>query len=766
MKDKYLPGDSIIIQWDNTVKTIEFAANELVKAVEKAGCLAIKEDGNAGSENDLHGRIVLMTAGNMSDNLKSQSGIQDVSHLEAQGYSIRKRQEKNHTVWYVIGFDDYGTMSGGLDLARIIRNDGLEADVDCDKVPYIKERGFKISIPLDARTPSYSDGGDAPHENIIHMWDMDFWREFLDEMAINHYNVLSLWNLHPFPSMVKVPEYPNAALADVMKTTAELWPNLEGRDMSTPESLQKLITLKKMSIEEKIRFWQDVMEYAHNRGIAVYLSMHNIFIYGTENSGYGFTASSDDLKTKDYFRKSVKATLQTYPLLKGIIITAGENMTRNAAVDEAWLYDTYGEGINDALALDESRNFCLIHRLQYANISMAMNTFSKLNPRCRLETSFKYSQAHVYSSSKPNYIYEGIEELMEVYAEDYEEEVKDKEAFTKMAKITMGYGDRYLESIGDHKTWLTVRDDDYYMLRGGSDPEFIRTYIKTMPYEKLKGFYIGADGLIWGRECVSKNPDTPRALILKKRWYSFLLWGRIAYDPDISQEYFIKILGEHFSDIDAEKLFHAWAKASQIIPFVNRFHNSDCIYDFQWYPEACSDRGGFQDINRFIKTKPQRNEGIIGIKQYTEALLKNKPVSQTTPVDIAQSLMDTAEQTLLLADGIALTENKELRETVGDIKAMAMLGKYYSVKILGALYKHLADRSTDTEQKAEYKKTALNQLTQASEHWREYAKVIGSQYIPQVLSRLIPEKDSPAAVHRDINIVRLQADVDKDITLI
>ena len=49
------------------------------------------------------------------------------------------------------------------------------------------------------------------------MWSMDFWREFFDEMARDRYNVLSLWSLHPFPSLVKVPEYPDVALADVKR---------------------------------------------------------------------------------------------------------------------------------------------------------------------------------------------------------------------------------------------------------------------------------------------------------------------------------------------------------------------------------------------------------------------------------------------------------------------------------------------------------------------------------------------------------------------
>jgi hypothetical protein len=41
-------------------------------------------------------------------------------------------------------------------------------------------------------------------------------------MARHRYNVLSLWSLHPFPSLVKVPEFPDVALDDVWRTRAKL----------------------------------------------------------------------------------------------------------------------------------------------------------------------------------------------------------------------------------------------------------------------------------------------------------------------------------------------------------------------------------------------------------------------------------------------------------------------------------------------------------------------------------------------------------------
>ena len=113
-------------------------------------------------------------------------------------------------------------MYGGLDLAEAIRLGTLATIKDADHEPFIVRRGLKFNIPLDARTPSYSDAGDAAQQNIPEMWSRDFWHEFLDEMARHRFNVLSLWNLHPFPSLVKVPEYPDVALNDVKRTTVEV----------------------------------------------------------------------------------------------------------------------------------------------------------------------------------------------------------------------------------------------------------------------------------------------------------------------------------------------------------------------------------------------------------------------------------------------------------------------------------------------------------------------------------------------------------------
>ena len=60
--------------------------------------------------------------------------------------------------------------------------------------------------------PAYADCGDAAQQNMLMTWDIDFWKEHLDHMARDRYNTITMWSGHPFPSMVKVPDYPDVAL--------------------------------------------------------------------------------------------------------------------------------------------------------------------------------------------------------------------------------------------------------------------------------------------------------------------------------------------------------------------------------------------------------------------------------------------------------------------------------------------------------------------------------------------------------------------------
>ena len=646
------------------------------------------------------------------------SGQPATKGILREGYAIQSVTTAMTTNWWVIGKDATGVMYGGLELAESVQlANGLGGVTNRQTNPYLDKRGIKFNIPLDARSPSYSDDSDSAQANIGNMWETNFWAGMLDNMARHRMNLLSLWSLHPFPSMVRVPEYPNVALADVKRKAGPLWnATLYGTKMFDPS--WDLTTLKRMTIEEKIAFWRWAMQYAKDRGIEFYVMTWNIFACGAESSGYGITESPANAITKDYFRKSVRALCNTYPLLAGVGLTTGENMgeiDKDGAAKEQWAWDTYGLGVSDAMADAKNpasphyapdRNIKLIHRAHMADLKEIINVFSALPGRTNSDSSlvfsFKYSQAHMLSSTKPQFIHRN----------------------------------NWFKNIpAGSKTFLTVRNDDMYYMRWG-DPDFARAYLSNLPdLSKIAGIYIGPDGYTWGREYLSTEPEKPRQLVIEKMWYFFLLYGRMAYDPTIPNSRFEAIVGERFPNVPAEKLFAGWASASKILPLITRFYWG--ALDFQWYPEACWSADGFESVQKFIKPrwKPMSaNEDgdrplLMSVKEFVDGA---NPDGRMTPEQVADQLQQFAERGLASIVGLDAGSNKELRLTLGDIKAMAALGNYYGEKIRGAAALYRYESKGDAADHA----LARKHLIAASNHWKQYAAQWSSQYVKQVLTRM------------------------------
>ncbi len=251
-----------------------------------------------------------------------------------------------------------------MELAEQVKISGLEGVDEMTRNPYMEMRGTKFNIPLDVRTPSYTDVCDAAQQNIPEMWSFDFWKEYIDNLARYRYNYISLWSLHPFPSMVRVPDYPDVALDDVQRSTTEFkeYYSLNGIGFDAPEILENIEVLKEITMEEKMEFWKKVMAYGKSRNIDFYVVTWNIFVNGTGGK-YGITDDINNETTRDYFRKSVKQMFVAYPDLAGVGLTTGENMHGSGFEEkETWAFETYAQGMLDAAAEMPDRKFTFIHR--------------------------------------------------------------------------------------------------------------------------------------------------------------------------------------------------------------------------------------------------------------------------------------------------------------------------------------------------------------------------------------------------------------------
>jgi hypothetical protein len=220
---------------------------------------------------------------------------------------------------------------------------------------------------------------------------------------------------------------------------------------------------------------------------------------------------------------------------------------------------------------------------------------------------------------------------------------------------------------------------------------------------------------------------------------------------------FEAILAARFPQVPSHKLFTGWSSVSMVIPLVTRFYFG--ANDFQWYPEACWSNvlqaTGFQTVQDFIKPRwPPMNENedgetprLMSIKEFVNG---DAPDGRLTPLQTADQLQQYADAGLESISGLSSGESKELRLTLGDIRAMAWLGRYYAEKIRGAVSLYRYQKTGDVSAYAD----ATAHLKTASANWKEYAAIWSTQYQGQVLDRLGNTR---------VDIKQIQAFVDKDI---
>jgi len=135
--------------------------------------------------------------------------ITESEQIAAEGFELIVADNKVK----LFATDTAGLMYGILELAEQIQINGFKGVKNTLQNPHMQMRGTKFNIPLDVRTPSYSDASEVAQHNIPVMWEFDFWTAYIDNLAKHRYNYISLWNLHPFPSLVKVPGYEEIALS-------------------------------------------------------------------------------------------------------------------------------------------------------------------------------------------------------------------------------------------------------------------------------------------------------------------------------------------------------------------------------------------------------------------------------------------------------------------------------------------------------------------------------------------------------------------------
>ena len=611
--------------------------------------------------------------------------VQPGDRIQPGGFAIQSEEDGTLAI---IGADVAGAMYGGLALAEDVRfGTPLDAVEAREENPRVGFRAIKFNLPWDSYRRS-----EALQLHTETVRDLGFWERFLDMMAENRFNVLSLWNLHPFSYMVRSETYPEA----------------------TPFSDEELAAWQE--------FYHGLFQMAKDRGIETYVVNWNIFVspafaeahdvasYSIEGNHFADGDTSDVIK--DYTREVVTQVINEYPNLTGLGLSLGEGMGgMTPRAREDWVLETIIAGMQAA-----DREAKLIHRVPFsAGLGSGGSTSAEVETLTRdvletidgverpvwVEVKFNWSHAH----STP-----------------------------KLVKVHGGpIKDTYWNPPPEHYklAWM-MRNEDFFALRWGV-PGFIRQHVRQNLHDYVGGYFVGSECYIPAVDYFTKL-EAPVAwdYAFERQWLFYQLWGRLLYNPDTPDDVFERAFIQRYGDA-AAPLLQAYALASRMPLRLASFY--DATWDFTLYSEGFLSKWGpeptrFIDVDRLIENGTL-DPAYLSIPDYVAAAAEGRRFTgeEVTPLQLADTLEHDAQQALALAAEVDPGDDTSLRYEVADVETWAHLGLYFAEKLRGGVALHTFRTSGDrTSRDAAQRDSAVTHLERAAAHWNDVVAVTEPLY--------------------------------------
>jgi len=247
----------------------------------------------------------------------------------------RKRPTDNSTNAYMVSFgsdsragdlyvastDDSGALYGCLELAQRIRAAGkLPKQISFEDEPAMTLRGTCVGMQKTYILPGRKVY-EYPYTPELFPWfyDKELWREYLDSLVANRMNTLYLWNGHPFASLVKLKDYPEAV---------EVPPDV---------------------FAQNVEMFHWLTTECDKRGIWLVQMFYNIFLPKplAEKHGVPTQLAAPTPLASDYTRKSIAEFVKQYPNV-GLMVCLGEALqgTENQI---NWATNTILPGVLDGM---------------------------------------------------------------------------------------------------------------------------------------------------------------------------------------------------------------------------------------------------------------------------------------------------------------------------------------------------------------------------------------------------------------------------------
>lgn len=610
--------------------------------------------------------------------------------LQAEGFRIKIAGN----AIYIEGADNNGAMYGLFEIAEQINLSGIDSINEITLNPFHEMRGTKFNLPYE----SYGGYGDPYEKNLQTCMDIQFWREYIDFLARNRYNCLSLWSEHPFHMMFRIAKYPDTcpyndvALKRFMDVYKFIFSHCKKRGIKTYLITWNICLIpqvaKGLGLNEEIGY----MTPEH------YQENYKQDFENPDNKRIMFDVRQKSPLVKDYLRECIKTLAMTYMDLDGIGTNCAEEMNGDAYSRHEWISETYFQGIEES----GRKNFDFFIRTNMGSGKIAKDLFVDKYKNGNSFISWKYSNAHMYSSTCP-----------------------------KFEEQWGAWEDISLEEV---KVVYTIRNDDYYTFRSGSK-EFLKEYIINMKKPYVHGFYWGADGYIWARNFQHiDHKHLPEEYDFQKHWFQFEMIGRFAYCPTVKDDVWIRKFEDRYGKDVGREIYEATCESGKILPPINRLHWEN--YDFQWHPESLITQTGFRNIVDVMNAISMQGENTICMKEYARLLSKGAKSDKENAndvINVLEQIANNIEKSInTIYEQVPIYQRSELFTcTLLDLEAWRELSFYYKFKFEAALNLCLLDETEDEN----YRTKAITLLEQGLIHWENLAYIWASHYVPYKMVR-------------------------------
>ena len=566
----------------------------------------------------------------------------------------------------------YGSLSVAEDLRNGVTIQNIKAKSEAPKLPF---RAIKFDMPWD--TYRHSHALDLHSETCK---DINYWEAFLDMMVENRFNVLSLWNLHPYVYMIKPKNFPEASPWN--DAEMKQWQNL----------------------------FRSIFRMAKERGIDTYVIPFNIFVspefakahnVAMDNLEHHFFVNGDTSEiVRRYNRECVTQLLQEYPDLSGMGLTLGEGMGGMTPQQrEDWMKATIIQGMKLA-----DRKSKLVHRIPFSSTTGSLGVTSIETERLtrkgiEQEAAMDFIEQPVWGDLKFNWSH--------AYST------------TKLIKVHGGklWGAYFDPVPQDYKITWTARNEDFFCLRWGV-PSFVRAHINTNTPPYVGGYFIGSETYIPAKDYFT-NPKIKVnwKYAFERQWLFYKIWGRLLYNPNTPDEIFKAEFLRRYGKAGANLLEASSLAGTVPLRFASSF---DFTWDFSLYSEGfmaldnTAKRVDYISIDRIIN-QPPIDPDYVSVAEYVRDGLSGKGFDKNriTPVALANMVERDCLKALSLVKNINTTTNNALMYEVADIKAWANIGLHFAQKIRAGI----ALQTYRVKGGEENKQTAVKHLENALRYW-------------------------------------------------